>query len=38
MWIAKTVGLLRGERVDIDKPGIWGFDPHAVVSSLDVPK
>lgn len=36
MWIANIVGPLRGESTDIDKPGIWSFDPHAVVSSFNV--
>lgn len=34
MWIADTIGsLLRSEISDVVEPGVWKFDPHAVVSS-----
>lgn len=32
MWAADTMGSLRGGTCDVIKPGIWKFDPHAVVS------
>jgi hypothetical protein len=33
MWTADIMGSFRGETSDVAKPGVWKFDPHAVVSS-----